>query len=104
LTSSAQSSDPPFVIAICMAWVFDAIDVPDPLADHVISGIIIVVVMMIAIDVVLYVVPDPMRERLEWIAAGAGFAIVSGGFTALCVYWLYDDIRWLIGIVRWLSP
>lgn len=78
----------------------------------VISGIIIVVVMMIAIDVVLYVVvvaapcplPDPMRERLEWIAADAGFAIVSGGFMALCVYWLYDDIQWLIGIVRWLLP
>lgn len=76
------------------------------------SGILITVITMIVINVVLYVVvvaaprllPDPMRERLKWIAAYTGFAIVSGGFTALCVYWVYDDIRWLIGIVRWLSP
>ena len=38
------------------------------------------------------------------MGAGVGVAVVFVGFAALCVWGLYDDVQWVIGIVRWLSP
>lgn len=58
----------------------------------------------VAIGVMTAPIRGNMRERIEMMGAGVGVAVVFVGFAALCVWGLYDDVQWVIGIVRWLSP